>query len=106
MILSGGLNVYSREVEQALETAPAVREVAVVAGPDEQFGECVVAYVALKPGWAATAAELIAHCRDYIAGYKKPKYLFRLDDLPRNVNGKVVKAALRERAPQDILGTD
>ncbi|MDP6873527.1 MAG: class I adenylate-forming enzyme family protein [Alphaproteobacteria bacterium] len=106
MILSGGLNVYSREVEQALEAAPAVREVAVVAGPDEQFGECVVAYVALKPGWAATAEELIAHCRDYIAGYKKPKYLFCLDDLPRNVNGKVVKATLRERAPQDILGTD
>ncbi len=105
MILSGGLNVYSREVEQALEAAPAVREVAVVAGPDADFGECVVAYVALKPGQTATAEELIAHCRDYIAGYKKPKYLFCLDDLPRNVNGKVVKAELRERAARDINNT-
>ncbi len=102
MILSGGLNVYSREVEQALETALAVREVAVVAGPDAEFGECVVAYVALKQGQATTAGELIAHCRDYISGYKKPKYLFLLDDLPRNVNGKVVKATLRERTARDI----
>jgi len=102
MILSGGLNIYSREVEQALEAVPAVREVAVVAGPDEDFGESVVAYVALKPGRTATADALVAHCRDYIAGYKKPKHVFFVDALPRNVNGKVVKAELRERAARDV----
>ena len=102
MILSGGLNIYSREVEQALEAAPAVREVAVVAGPDSEFGECVVAYVALKPDAAATADDLIAHCRERIASYKKPKYVVFLDALPRNANGKVLKAELRERTEQDI----
>lgn len=102
MILSGGLNIYSREVEQALEAAPAVREVAVVAGPDEEFGECVVAYVALKPGATATASALTEHCRDRIASYKKPKHIFFVDALPRNVNGKVLKVALRDRAAQEI----
>ncbi len=102
MILSGGLNIYSREVELALETVPAVSEVAVVAGPDQDFGECVVAYVALKPGYQAAPDELVAHCREYIAGYKKPKHVFYLDALPRNANGKAMKADLRERAAQDI----
>jgi long-chain acyl-CoA synthetase len=102
MILSGGLNIYSREVELALESAPSVREVAVVAGPDKDFGECVVAYVALKPGCDVTPDDLIAHCRDYIAGYKKPKFVFFLEALPRNVNGKALKSDLRARAAQDI----
>jgi len=104
MILSGGLNIYSREVEQALEAAPAVREVSVVAGPDADFGECVVAYVALKPDTETTADALIDHCRDRIASYKKPKYVFFLDALPRNANGKVTKVALRDRAAQAITG--
>jgi long-chain acyl-CoA synthetase len=102
MIVSGGLNIYSREVELVLESAPAVREVVVVAGPDKDFGECVVAYVALKPGHEANLEVLIAHCRNYIAGYKKPKYVFILESLPRNVNGKAMKSDLRARAPQDI----
>ena len=98
MILSGGLNVYSREVEVALERHPAVRETAVVAGPDPEFGECVVAYVALRPGRDATADALIDHCRDHIASYKKPKHVVFVDTLPRNVNGKVLKGELRDRA--------
>lgn len=102
MILSGGLNIYSREVEQALEAAPAVREVAVVAGPDAEFGECVVAYVALKPEASATAEALIDHCRDRIASYKKPKHVFFTETLPRNANGKVTKVALRDRTACDI----
>ena len=102
MILSGGLNIYSREVEQALEAAPAVREVSVVAGPDADFGECVVAYVALKLDTETSAEALIDHCRDRIASYKKPKYVFFLDALPRNANGKVTKVALRDRAAQEI----
>ena len=103
MILSGGLNIYSREVENALEAAPPVREVAVVAGPDDEYGECVVAYVALKPESAATTEGLIDHCRDRIASYKKPKHVIFVDALPRNANGKIVKTELRERAAQDII---
>ncbi len=102
MILSGGLNIYSREVEQALEAASAVREVSVVAGPDADFGECVVAYVALKPETVATAEALIDHCRDRIASYKKPKFVFFLDALPRNANGKVTKVALRDQAAREL----
>ena len=102
MILSGGLNIYSREVEIALEAAAPVREVAVVAGPDNEYGECVVAYVALKPDATATAGGLIDHCRDRIASYKKPKHVIFMDALPRNANGKILKTELRERAAQDI----
>ena len=103
MILSGGLNIYSREVENALEAAPPVREVAVVAGQDDEYGECVVAYVALKPDATATAEGLIDHCRDRIASYKKPKHVFFVEALPRNATGKIVKTELRERAAQDII---
>jgi long-chain acyl-CoA synthetase len=102
MILSGGLNIYSREVEQAIESLPGVREVAVVAGPDAAYGECVVAYVACRPGRAVTADEVIAHCRAQIASYKKPKHVFIVERLPRNVSGKVRKADLRARAARDV----
>jgi long-chain acyl-CoA synthetase len=102
MILSGGLNIYSREVEQAIEALPGVREVAVVAGPDAAYGECVVAYVACLPGRGITAEEVVAHCREHIASYKKPKHVFMVERLPRNVNGKVRKADLRARAARDV----
>lgn len=102
MIVSGALNIYSREVEQAIETLEAVREVAVVAGPDREFGECVVAYVAPRPGMSLTEDEVIARCREQIASYKKPKYVFVTDELPRNVTGKVLKTDLRNRAAADI----
>jgi len=102
MILSGGLNIYSREVEQAIETLDAVREVAVVAGPDREFGECVVAYVAPRPGLTVTEEEVVARCRQEIASYKKPKHVFVVDELPRNATGKVLKTALRDRAAADV----
>lgn len=105
MILSGGLNIYCREVEQAIESLPGVREVAVVAGPDAAYGECVVAYVACRPGMSVTAEEVIARCREQIASYKKPKHVFVVDRLPRNVNGKVVKSELRSRAARDVSET-
>jgi len=98
MILSGGYNIYSREVEMALESHPAVGEVAVVAGPDAEFGECVVAWVVLRPAVRASAEDLIAHCRERIASYKKPRHVFFIDVLPRNVSAKIAKAELRERA--------
>jgi len=102
MIISGGLNIYSREVEQAIEAAATVREVSVVAGPDREFGECVVAYVELKEGAEASEVSLIEHCRGRIASYKKPKFVVFLDALPRNANGKILKVKLRERAARDI----
>lgn len=91
MILSGGLNIYCREVEQAIESLPALREVAVVAGPDAAYGECVVAYVARRPGLEVTPDEVIAHCREQIASYKKPKHVFIIDQLPRNVSGQGIE---------------
>ena len=106
MILSGGLNIYSREVEQTIEAVPGVREVAVVAGPDADFGECVVAYVACRPGVSVTAATILAHCRAQIASYKKPKHIVFVEYLPRNVNGKVLKTALRARVARDVARTD
>ena len=102
MIVSGGLNIYSREVEQIIEALPGVREVAVIAGPDADFGECVVAYVARRPEMEVTAEAILAQCREQIASYKKPKHIVFVEQLPRNVNGKVVKAELRQRAAADI----
>lgn len=96
MIISGGYNVYPREVEEALHQHPAVRECAVIGVPDPVWGESVKACVALRPGATATAEELIAHCSRLLAGYKKPKSVDFLPDLPKNPNGKILKKALRE----------
>jgi acyl-CoA synthetase (AMP-forming)/AMP-acid ligase II len=102
MIVSGGLNIYSREVEDALEAHPAVNEAAVLPVPDAEFGESVFAYVTFQAGACATEDELIAHCRERIASYKKPKYIREIDVLPRNSTGKIVKVALRERAAKEL----
>jgi acyl-CoA synthetase (AMP-forming)/AMP-acid ligase II len=98
MIITGGFNVYSREVERALETHPAVREAAVVGVPDAEWGESIVAFVRLKPDVRVAADELVEHCQGRIASYKKPRRVHLLEDFPRNVQGKVVKRALREEA--------
>jgi long-chain acyl-CoA synthetase len=98
MIVSGGLNIYSREVELALAKHPAVADAAVIAVPDPEFGEAVMAFVELAPGGRATPDELVEHCRAHIAGYKKPKHVSFVDALPRNTTGKVMKGPLRERA--------
>jgi acyl-CoA synthetase (AMP-forming)/AMP-acid ligase II len=95
MIVSGGFNIYSREVELALLSHPAVLDAAVVGAPDATFGESVVAVIELKPGAKASEDALVDHCKDLIAGYKKPKrVLFRA--LPRNSTGKVQKNLLRD----------
>lgn len=98
MIISGGLNIYSREVESALLEHPAVAEVAVVGVADPEFGESVMAFVRLKAGRSVTQEELIDHCRAHIASYKKPRYVRFVAELPRNSSGKVMKRELRERA--------
>ena len=105
MIVSGGLNIYSREVEAALIKHPAVAEVAVVGVADPEFGESVMAFVQLKTGQSVAPEQLIEHCRPYIAGYKKPKYIHFVDELPRNASGKVMKRDLRERAAAEVAGS-
>lgn len=104
MIVSGGLNIYSREVEAALIKHPAVAEVAVVGVDDPEFGEAVVAFVQLKAGQSVTPERLIEHCRPYIASYKKPKYINFVAELPRNSSGKVIKRELREKAAAAVAG--
>jgi long-chain acyl-CoA synthetase len=97
MIVSGGENVYSIEVERVLFMHPAVREAAVIGIPSEQWGEGVHAVVVLKDGASATAEELIAFCRTQIGGYKCPRSVeFRNEPLPVTPVGKVRKNVLRD----------
>jgi fatty-acyl-CoA synthase len=97
IILSGGENIPSLEVERALAAHATVMEVAVVAGPDPKWGEVPVAYVMLKPGAIASEAELIAHARGLLAHFKAPKRIV-FGELPKNATGKIQKFVLRERA--------
>ena len=97
MIITGGENVYSREVEEVLYLHPSVSEAAIVGLPDPTWGENVTAVVVLKPGSTATEAEIIGVCRDRLAGYKKPKRVIFLDELPKTVSGKIIKRELRDR---------
>jgi fatty-acyl-CoA synthase len=103
MILSGGENIYPREVEEALYGHPAVLEAAVVGAPDPTWGEKVVAVVCTRPGQSVEGAELITFCRERIASYKKPKHVVFLDVLPRNASGKVLKRELRDRIASGAL---
>jgi long-chain acyl-CoA synthetase len=97
MIVTGGENVYSTEVENAIASHPAVAQVAVIGIPSEKWGEAVHAVVVLKPDAAATEQEIIEHCREWIAGYKLPKSVeFRTDPLPLSGAMKVLKKDLRE----------
>lgn len=95
MIITGGENVYSREVEEALLAHPAVSECAVIGVPDPKWGENVCAVVVLKPGQTVTTEELIDHSRPLIASYKKPKQVIVVDALPKLVTAKINKAELR-----------
>ncbi|RME13879.1 MAG: long-chain fatty acid--CoA ligase [Alphaproteobacteria bacterium] len=97
VIISGGSNIYPREVEEVLLTHPAVREVAVVGKPDPEWGEVVVAFVAPRPGEAVSPDELDALCLERIARFKRPKAYVFVDDLPKNAYGKVLKKDLRAR---------
>jgi acyl-CoA synthetase (AMP-forming)/AMP-acid ligase II len=97
MIVTGGENVYSREVEEVLYTHPAVSEAAVIGLPDPTWGESVTAVVVLRDGMTATDVEIVATCRDRLAGFKKPKRVEFIDELPKNVSGKILKRELRDR---------
>ena len=97
IIISGGENISSLEVEDALYRHPAVLACAVVARPDARWGETPLAYVETKPGASVTAAELVAHCRALLAGYKVPREI-RFEGIPKTSTGKIQKFQLRERA--------
>ncbi len=97
IIISGGENISSLEVEDALYRHPDVLACAVVAQPDPKWGETPLAYVELRPGASTTAQDLIAHCRSLLAGYKVPKAV-RFEDIPKTSTGKIQKFQLRERA--------
>jgi acyl-CoA synthetase (AMP-forming)/AMP-acid ligase II len=95
MIISGGENIYSWEVEEALRSHPDVAEAAVIGVPDDEWGESVKAFVVVRPGAKPLAEALIAHCRSRIASYKKPRTVEFVEALPRLFNGKIDKKALR-----------
>jgi acyl-CoA synthetase (AMP-forming)/AMP-acid ligase II len=97
LIISGGANISSREVEEVLYWHKAVREASVIGKPDEQWGELPHAFVSLLPGATTTPEELRAFCKEHLAGYKCPDAIEILDDLPKSALGKILKTGLRER---------
>lgn len=108
MIISGGENIYSVEVEQVLYAHPAVLEAAIIGVPDPVWGETVAAMIVTKPGQTIELGELQSFCRNYLAGYKIPRVLHVVDQLPRNASGKILKyqlrAALHGGSEQDAVG--
>jgi acyl-CoA synthetase (AMP-forming)/AMP-acid ligase II len=98
MVLSGGFNIYTKEVEQALIANPDVADAAVIGVPDKIYGEAVAAFIEPTRGRKPTPESIVDQVRGLVAGYKKPKYVFIVDELPRNSLGKVLKRELRDLA--------
>jgi malonyl-CoA/methylmalonyl-CoA synthetase len=105
LIITGGYNVYPREIEEVLVTHPQVADAAVLGLPDPEFGEQIVAAVVPQSSVTTSAApnaeDLIAFCRDHLASYKKPRRVVFVDSLPRNALGKVQKHVLRDQIVTD-----
>jgi len=101
MIITGGENVYPREIEEVLIQHPAVREVAVIGVPDTKWGEAIIGVVSLVRGKSSSEDELIAFCKDHIASYKKPKRVDFVKELPKNNYGKILKRELRAKYWED-----
>jgi fatty-acyl-CoA synthase len=97
MIITGGENVYPREIEEVLYGHPKILEAAVIGLPDPDWGERIHAVVALKEGESLSEQEVIDYCKSYIASFKKPKSVEFVDRLPRSPAGKVLKRILRKR---------
>jgi malonyl-CoA/methylmalonyl-CoA synthetase len=97
LVISGGFNIYPKEVELEIDALPGVVESAVIGVPHPDFGEGVVAVVATQPGAALAEADVLAALRGRLAKFKQPKRVYFVDDLPRNAMGKVQKARLREQ---------
>ncbi len=97
LIISGGSNIYPREVEEVLLAAPGVAEASVVGAPDAEWGEVVIAFVVPQPGVGLAPEQLDAFCLERIARFKRPKRYLMVAELPKNNYGKVLKTVLRER---------
>ena len=97
MIISGGYNIYPREVEEVIAEVPAVAEVAVVGVADQDWGQRVVAMVTARPGATVDTDAVLAHCRERMASYKKPKEVRVVTEFPLNSTGKIAKKLLREQ---------
>jgi acyl-CoA synthetase (AMP-forming)/AMP-acid ligase II len=97
MVISGGTNIYPAEVEAVLHAHPAVMDAAVIGVPDDQWGESVKAVVQLRAGMTASAEDLIRFCGERLAGYKKPRSVDFVDELPRDAAGKLLKRQVRDR---------
>ena len=97
LIISGGANISSREVEEVIYWHPAVREAGVIGEPDDEWGEVPRAFVSLHAGQTLTAAELLAFCKERLSGYKCPRAIDIVEDLPKNGLGKILKSELRTR---------
>jgi fatty-acyl-CoA synthase len=95
MIISGGENIYPREIEDVLFQLPAVADAAVIGVPDDTWGETVKAVIQVKDGETLTEAEVRTHCRANLAGFKQPTSVDFVDEIPRNLTGKVLKKDLR-----------
>ena len=95
MVIVGGVNIYPAEIEAALLTHPALADAAVIGIPDDEFGERVLAFCEPRPGHSVTEAELLAHCAQHLASYKRPRAIRIVDELPRNTVGKLLKRELR-----------
>lgn len=106
VIISGGANIYPREVEEALLTHPAVREVSVIGAPDAEWGESVIAFVVCETGSAIDIETLDGHCLSSIARFKRPKEYRFVAELPKNNYGKVLKTELRAVLARRQQATD
>lgn len=95
MIISGGENIYPKEIEEVLYCHPDILEVAVIGVPDPKWGETVKAFIVMKPGKQLTKNQVIEYCQSQIASYKKPRVIEFVESLPRNASGKVLKTVLR-----------
>jgi acyl-CoA synthetase (AMP-forming)/AMP-acid ligase II len=98
MVISGGVNIYPREIEDHMLAHPAILDAAVVGVPDPEWGETLHAFIVVRDGHALTDQDVIEYCRTGLADYKRPRKVTFVHELPRNPTGKVLKRELRERA--------
>jgi fatty-acyl-CoA synthase len=97
MVISGGVNIYPREIEEILHQHPEVQEAAVIGVPDDEWGESLRAFIVTRAGASISEEAIFSHCKDLLANYKQPRSVIFVDELPRNATGKILKRDLRER---------
>jgi len=97
LIISGGVNIYPFEIEEVIQKHPDVSDVAVIGVPDDEWGESVMACIVQKAGKKITADEIIALCSEHLAGYKRPKVIDFVEEIPRRIDGKLMKRDLRKK---------